>query len=110
MSITAFIEFLQPPISLVVVGAGNDAVPMLQIADTLGWDVRIVDGRNTHARPERFVAACQILVAKPEAVVGSAANGRQNGFCHDDTQLQLRSVDAKGIVANPEPIHWDAWA
>lgn len=69
MSITAFIEFLQPPISLVVVGAGNDAVPMMQMADTLGWDVRIVDGRNTHARPERFVAACQILVAKPEAVL-----------------------------------------
>ncbi len=68
-SITAFIEFLQPAISLVVVGAGNDAVPMMQIADTLGWDVRIVDGRNTHARPERFVAACQILVSKPEAVL-----------------------------------------
>ena len=69
MSITAFIEFMQPAISLVVVGAGNDAVPMMQIADTLGWDVRIVDGRNTHARPERFVAACQILVSKPEAVL-----------------------------------------
>jgi xanthine/CO dehydrogenase XdhC/CoxF family maturation factor len=69
ISITAFIEFLQPAISLVVVGAGNDAVPMLQIADTLGWDVRIVDGRNTHARPERFVAACQVLVSKPEAVL-----------------------------------------
>jgi xanthine/CO dehydrogenase XdhC/CoxF family maturation factor len=68
ISTTAFIEFLQPAISLVVVGAGNDAVPMMQIADTLGWDVRIVDGRNTHARPERFVAACQILVSKPEAV------------------------------------------
>jgi xanthine/CO dehydrogenase XdhC/CoxF family maturation factor len=69
ISMTAFIEFLQPPISLVVVGAGNDAVPMMQIADSLGWDVRIVDGRNTHARPERFVAACQILVSKPEAVL-----------------------------------------
>jgi xanthine/CO dehydrogenase XdhC/CoxF family maturation factor len=69
ISMTAFIEFLQPPISLVVVGAGNDAVPMMQIADSLGWDVRIVDGRNTHARPERFVAACQVLVSKPEAVL-----------------------------------------
>jgi xanthine/CO dehydrogenase XdhC/CoxF family maturation factor len=69
ISMTAFIEFLQPAISLVVVGAGNDAVPMMQIADTLGWDVRVVDGRNTHARPERFVAACQVLVAKPEAVL-----------------------------------------
>ena len=69
ISITAFIEFLQPAISLVVVGAGNDAIPMMQIADTMGWDVRVVDGRNTHARPERFVAACQVLVSKPEAVL-----------------------------------------
>jgi len=69
ISMTAFIEFLQPAISLVVVGAGNDAVPMMQIADTMGWDVRVVDGRNTHARPERFVAACQVLVSKPESVL-----------------------------------------
>jgi xanthine dehydrogenase accessory factor len=68
-SITAFIEYLQPPVSLVVVGAGNDAVPMMQFADTLGWDVRVVDGRNTHARPERFTSACQVLVSKPEQVL-----------------------------------------
>jgi len=68
-SMTAFIEYLRPSVSLVVVGAGNDAIPMMQIAETLGWDVRIVDGRNTHARPERFVAACQVLVSKPEAVL-----------------------------------------
>lgn len=65
----AFIEFLRPSVSLVVVGAGNDALPMMQIADTLGWEVRIVDGRNTHARPERFTAACQVLVSNPEAVL-----------------------------------------
>jgi xanthine/CO dehydrogenase XdhC/CoxF family maturation factor len=68
-SITAFIEFLQPPVSLVVIGAGNDAIPMMQIADTIGWDVRVVDGRNTHAKPERFVSACQVLVSKPEKVL-----------------------------------------
>jgi xanthine/CO dehydrogenase XdhC/CoxF family maturation factor len=68
-SITAFIEYLQPAVSLVVVGAGNDAIPMMQLADTLGWDVRVVDGRNTHARPERFVSACQVLVSKPEQVL-----------------------------------------
>lgn len=69
LSISAFIEFLQPPVSLVVVGAGNDAIPMMQIADTLGWDIRVVDGRNTHAKPERFVSACQVLVSKPEKVL-----------------------------------------
>lgn len=69
ISVTAFIEFLQPPVSLVVVGAGNDAIPMMQMADILGWDVRIIDGRGTHARPERFVSACQVLVSKPEKVL-----------------------------------------
>ncbi len=68
-SVTAFIEFLSPPISLVIVGAGNDAIPVMQIANSLGWDVRIVDGRNTHAKPERFVNACQVLVSKPEKVL-----------------------------------------
>ena len=69
IAVTAFIEFLQPPVSLVVVGAGNDAIPMMQIADTLGWEVRVVDGRGTHAKPERFTAACQVLVSKPEKVL-----------------------------------------
>lgn len=69
VTITAFIEFLQPPVSLVIVGAGNDAIPMMQMGDILGWDVRVVDGRNTHARPERFVSACQVLVSKPETVL-----------------------------------------
>jgi len=68
-SYTAFIEYLQPPITLVVVGAGNDAIPMVSIADVVGWEVRVVDGRNTHAKPERFVNACQVLVSKPENVL-----------------------------------------
>ena len=68
-SITAFIEFLQPPISLVVVGAGNDAIPLVNIADMIGWEARVVDGRNTHAKPERFASACHVLVGKPEHVL-----------------------------------------
>jgi xanthine/CO dehydrogenase XdhC/CoxF family maturation factor len=68
-NVTAFIEFLQPAVSLVVIGAGNDAIPMMQLGDMVGWDVRVVDGRNTHAKPERFASACQILVSKPEKVL-----------------------------------------
>jgi xanthine/CO dehydrogenase XdhC/CoxF family maturation factor len=68
-NLTAFIEFIEPPVSLVVVGAGNDAIPMVQMADILGWEARVVDGRGTHARPERFTAACQVLVSKPEQVL-----------------------------------------
>ena len=65
----AFIEFIVPPISIVIVGAGNDAIPMMQIASILGWEVKIVDGRNTHAKADRFISACQVLVSKPAAVL-----------------------------------------
>ncbi len=68
-TITAFIEFLQPPVSLIIVGAGNDAIPMVNIANEMGWEPSVVDGRNTHAKPERFASACQVLVSKPEQVL-----------------------------------------
>ncbi len=67
--VNAFIEFLEPPVSLVVVGAGNDALPLTHIAQILGWEVRVVDGRITHANPDRFETACQIVVSKPEQVL-----------------------------------------
>ena len=65
-SFMAFIEWIPPTVSLVVVGAGNDAIPLMEIGNTLGWDVRIVDGRPTYAKPDRFTSACQVLVSKPE--------------------------------------------
>lgn len=68
-SIQAFVELIQPPVSLVIVGAGNDAIPLSRIADSLGWEVRIVDGRVSHARADRFTSACQVLVLKPEAIL-----------------------------------------
>jgi xanthine/CO dehydrogenase XdhC/CoxF family maturation factor len=68
-TVTAFIEFLQPAISLIIAGAGNDAAPLVDIATILGWDVSVFDGRNTHAKPERFVSACQVVVSKPENVL-----------------------------------------
>ena len=65
----AFLSFISPPISLVIVGAGNDAIPLQSIAETLGWEVTIVDGRHTYAKIERFSSACQIIVSKPEKVL-----------------------------------------
>ena len=65
----AFLSFISPPISLVIVGAGNDAIPLQSIAETLGWEVTIVDGRQTYAKIERFSSACQIIVSKPEKVL-----------------------------------------
>ncbi len=65
----AFISFIDPPISLIIVGAGNDAIPLQRIAETLGWNITIVDGRQTYAKVERFSASCQLVVSKPEKVL-----------------------------------------
>jgi xanthine dehydrogenase accessory factor len=66
---TAFLEYLPPNPRLIIIGAGNDAIPLSQLALILGWDVHIVDGRNTHARQERFEPSCQILVSDAASVL-----------------------------------------
>lgn len=79
-NIHAFIEYVQPPVSLVIIGAGNDVLPVMAIADTLGWETRVADGRPTHAKRERFVSACQVLVSKPENVLQQIPIDEQTVF------------------------------
>lgn len=67
--VTVFYEIMPPVLSLVLIGAGNDVMPVVDMAAILGWETKVVDGRATHARPERFASACQVLVAKPEQVL-----------------------------------------
>lgn len=64
--LTGFVELLKPPVSLIVFGAGNDAIPLTDMANILGWETTIVDGRANHATAERFPKAGKIIVSKPE--------------------------------------------
>jgi xanthine/CO dehydrogenase XdhC/CoxF family maturation factor len=66
---TAFVEHIKPLISLVIIGAGNDAVPLTKIAAVLGWDIAVIDGRPNYALPERFPSAKKVIVAKPENIL-----------------------------------------
>ncbi len=67
--VTAFLEFVPPTVSLIIAGAGNDVLPLVDMADILGWDTKVMDGRVSYARKERFSKACDVLVAKPEQVL-----------------------------------------
>jgi xanthine/CO dehydrogenase XdhC/CoxF family maturation factor len=64
--LTAFVEVLPPPISLVICGAGNDAIPLTETGHLIGWDVTVIDGRQTHATLQRFPKVRQIVVSKAE--------------------------------------------
>jgi xanthine dehydrogenase accessory factor len=68
-NITAFIEFIPPPVSLVVIGAGNDTMPLVEMAAIVGWETIVVDGRPNYAKRDRFESACQVIVSKPGNVL-----------------------------------------
>ncbi len=63
----AFVERIGSPQRLFVIGAGDDARPVVSMAAMLGWSVTVADGRGQLARPERFPEAERV------AVVGSAS-------------------------------------
>jgi xanthine/CO dehydrogenase XdhC/CoxF family maturation factor len=67
--LTCFIELLHPAVSLVIFGAGNDAIPLVQIAAILGWHITLVDGRANYAVPERFPLAKKIIITKPDTAL-----------------------------------------
>jgi xanthine/CO dehydrogenase XdhC/CoxF family maturation factor len=62
-----FIEQIKPPLALVVFGAGADAVPLVRLAQELGWNVTVIDHRLAYATPERFPAA-EVWIARAEDV------------------------------------------
>jgi xanthine dehydrogenase accessory factor len=57
----AFVERLAAPQRLIVLGAGDDVQPLVQMATLLGWSVTVVDGRKQLARAERFPDAQRVL-------------------------------------------------
>lgn len=55
-----FLDFLTPPIHLLVSGAGPDAAPLLHFAKMLGWYVSLVDHRPAYANPEKLPLADEV--------------------------------------------------
>jgi xanthine dehydrogenase accessory factor len=64
-----FYEVVQPPLSLLVCGAGHDAMPLVRMAKELGWHVTVLDPRPNYATRERFPLADALLVAGPEELL-----------------------------------------
>lgn len=78
--IEAFIEFIPPPIQLVIAGAGNDVLPLVKISAVLGWEIIIADGRQSHANIQRFPKADKILVIKPEKLLSQISVDEHTAF------------------------------
>jgi xanthine dehydrogenase accessory factor len=60
------IEVIEPPVSLVIFGAGADVVPLVELARTLGWRTTVVDTSNRPDSRQRFTCADSIRCCRPE--------------------------------------------
>jgi xanthine/CO dehydrogenase XdhC/CoxF family maturation factor len=59
----AVLDALLPPQRLVVLGAGDDARPVVHLAGQLGWEVVVIDGRAQWVTRERFPEAGSVMCA-----------------------------------------------
>ncbi|MGJ0483527.1 MAG: XdhC family protein [Methylomicrobium sp.] len=67
-AIKIFYDPLQPPSQLLVLGAGADAIPVVQCAKALGWRVTVADHRPGNVKKERFPEADAVLHLSPQTL------------------------------------------
>ncbi|HVB20963.1 MAG TPA: XdhC/CoxI family protein [Ktedonobacteraceae bacterium] len=67
--VDVFIEGFPPPPSLIIVGAGHIAIPLVTFAKTLNYRVVVVDARAAFATRDRFPTADELIVEWPDEVL-----------------------------------------
>ena len=73
--VRAFVEVLDPPLRLLICGAGHDAAPLVRTAADLGWSPVVVDDREGFLTRERYPEAAGFVhVEEPEDAAKVAAN------------------------------------
>jgi xanthine/CO dehydrogenase XdhC/CoxF family maturation factor len=85
-----FDEVLEPPPYLLLVGAGDDAIPICAYAADVGFRVCVVDHREALLAAERFPGAFRRVLARPEQGLGALLVGprssaviKTHSFAHD---------------------------
>ena len=62
---------LSLPPRILLLGAGPDALPVVDLAARLGWKVTLVDHRAGYAVPAHFPDAERVVLARPETLTGA---------------------------------------
>jgi xanthine/CO dehydrogenase XdhC/CoxF family maturation factor len=64
----AFIELIQPTVSLIIFGGGFDARPVSHLAKSLGWDVTVTDECVAHIAPIFFPTADNLSLCQRQFI------------------------------------------
>lgn len=68
-----FYELVKSPTRVLLFGAGNDTQPLAKMAELLGWELWLMDGRKQYATSARFPSAFKILTGTPEEIIDQVA-------------------------------------
>jgi xanthine dehydrogenase accessory factor len=103
-AVDVFVERIQPPVPLIVFGAGHDAMPVVRLAKELGWHVTLVDHRPAYATAARFPRADRIVVGGP---AGMSSKIRMTGetLALVMTHNYLRDLEWLGLLL-PSPARY----
>ena len=84
-TVSVFYSLVHPPLQLLIIGAGPDAVPAVNLAAPLGWQVTVIDYRESYIKAERFPGAHRVLHIAPEEL---------------DAKLSLNAFDAAVLMTH----------
>ena len=103
--IEVFIDAIQPPRSLLICGAGQDAAPLARLGKEMGWRVRVVDGRRAYATRARFPDVDELTVCQPREFSarlsvepGEAVVLMTHNYLHDREFLRASLASAAGYI------------
>lgn len=96
-----FVETLTPPPDLVVVGAGEDARPLVDLAAGVGFRVTVVDHRKAFLTADRFPAAHRLVAARPENGAGDLPLHADSLVVLMTHAVQLDTAWAQAVAATP---------
>ena len=91
--VRAFVEVLDPPLRLLVCGAGHDAIPLVRAASVLGWNVMVADSRPAFLTRERFPEASGFVA------VDDPADAAKEAGVDDRTFVVVMS---HAVILSPE--------
>jgi xanthine/CO dehydrogenase XdhC/CoxF family maturation factor len=89
-----FLEYIEPPLELVIFGAGQDSLPLSALARSLGWRVRVVDLRSAAATSGRTFDVDEMVrihvgeLEKLKVTNGCAAVVMNHNWNHDLASLK----------------------
>ncbi|MEP6759719.1 MAG: XdhC/CoxI family protein, partial [Actinomycetota bacterium] len=91
--VRVFVEVLEPPLRLVICGAGHDAIPLVHAAAGIGWRPIVVDDRPGFLTTERYPEAHAFVAVDEPTQVAEVAPLDERTFVVVMTHNFLRDRD-----------------